>query len=67
MTVLFVCVQSTQRVMWSTVSLPNHTFTGQAQPSKWSTSIVDILSPETDICPSRINGRERMTIENIDQ
>ena len=47
-------------VMSSAVSLPNHTFTGQAL-----TSIVHILSPETDNCPSWISGRERMTVENI--
>ena len=29
------------------------------------TSIVHILSPETDKCPSWISGRERMTVENI--
>ena len=40
--------QSTQWVMLSAVSLPNHTFTGQAQSSKRLTSIVHILSPETD-------------------
>ena len=28
-------------------------------------SIVHILSPETDNCPSWISGRERMTVENI--
>ena len=38
---------------WSrAVSLPNHTFTGQAQSSKRLTSIVHILSPEADNCPS---------------
>ena len=46
-------------VMSSAVSLPNHTFT------KRLTSIVNILSPETDNCPSWISGRERMTVENI--
>ena len=54
---LFVCVE----VLWpsqpngvisSVVSLPNHTFTGQAQSSKLLTSNVHILSPETDNCPS---------------
>ena len=52
-------------VMSCTVSLPNHTFTGQAWSSKRLTSIVHILSPETDNCPSWISGKERMTIENI--
>ena len=33
--------------------------------SKRLTSIVHILSPETDNCPSWISGRERMTVENI--
>ena len=28
--------------------LPNHSFTGQAQYSKWLTSIVHMHSPETD-------------------
>ena len=28
-------------------------------------SVVQILSPETDNCPSWISGKERMTIENI--
>ena len=35
-------------VMSSAVSLPNHYFTGQAQSTKRLTSIVHILSPETD-------------------
>ena len=52
-------------VMSSAVSLPNHTFTGQTKSSKQFTSIVHILSPETDNCPSWISGRERMTVENI--
>ena len=51
--------------MSSAVSLPNHTFTGQAYSSKRLTSIVHILSPETDNSPSWISGRERMTVENI--
>ena len=52
-------------VMSSAVSLPNNTFTGQSYSSKWLTSIVHILSSETDNCPSWISGRERMTLENI--
>ena len=39
-------------VMLSAVSLPNHTFTGQASSSQQLTSIVHIHSPETDNCPS---------------
>ena len=39
-------------VMSSAVSLPNPTFTGQVLSSNRSTSIVHILSPETDNCPS---------------
>ena len=39
-------------VMSSRVSLPNHMFTGQAYSSNRLTSIVHILSPETDNCPS---------------
>ena len=50
-------------VMLSTISLPNHTFTGQS--SKRLTSVVHILSPETDYCPSWISRREIMTVENI--
>ena len=54
---LFVCVEvlrptQPNGVMLSAVSLPNHTFTGQAKSSKRFTSIVHILSPETDNCPS---------------
>ena len=54
---LFVCVEvlrpsQPNRVMSSAVSLPNHTFTGQASSSKRLTSIVHIPSPETDNCPS---------------
>ena len=54
---LFVCVEVLRPsqpnwVMSSAVSLPNHTFTRQAQSSKWLTSIVHILSAETDNCPS---------------
>ena len=67
---LFVCVEvlrpsQPNGVMSSAVSLPNHTFTGQAQSSKRLTSTVHILTPETDNCPSWISGRERMTVENI--
>ena len=70
-TILYVFVVEVLRpsqpngVMSSAVSLPNHTFTGQAWSSKWLTSIVHILSPETDNCPSWISGRERMTVEII--
>ena len=54
---LFVCVEvllpsQPNGVMSSAVSLPNHTFTGQALSSKRLTSIVHIFSPETDNCPS---------------
>ena len=54
---LFVCVEvlwpsQPSGVMSSAVSLPNHTFTGQTSSSKRLTSIVHILSPETDNCPS---------------
>ena len=52
-------------VMSSAVSLPSHTVTRQAWSSKRLTSIVHILSRETDNCPSWISGRERMTAENI--
>ena len=61
---LFVCVEVLQPrqpngVMSSTVSLPNHTFTGQALSTKQLTSIVYILSPETDNCPlESAEGRE---------
>ena len=48
---MFVCVEvlrpsQPNGVMSSAVSLPNHTFTGQALSSKRLTSIVHILSPE---------------------
>ena len=54
---LFVCVKvlwpsQPNGVMSSMVSLPNHTFTGQAWSSKQLTSIVHILLSETDNCPS---------------
>ena len=54
---VFVCIEVLRAsqpngVMSSAVSLPNHKFTGQAQSSKRLTSIVHILSPETDNCPS---------------
>ena len=42
-----------------------HTFTRKAYSSKRLTSILHILSPETDNCPSWISGSERMTVENI--
>ena len=50
---VFVCVEvlrpsQPNGVMSSAVSLPNHTFTGQAQSSKRLTSIVYILSPENE-------------------
>ena len=52
----FVCVEvlrprQPNGVMSSAVSLPNYTFIGQAKSSKRLTSIVHILSPETDNCP----------------
>ena len=51
---LFVCVEflrpsQPNGVMSNAVSLPNHTFTGQALSSKRLTSIVHILSPETGL------------------
>ena len=66
--VLFVCVEVSRPsqpngVMPSAVSLPNHTFTGQALSSKRLTSIVHIPLSETDNCPSWIRGRERTTVE----
>ena len=51
-------------VMSSVVSLPSHTFTEQAS-SKQLTSIVHILSPETDNFPSWISRKESMTVGNI--
>ena len=39
-------------VMLSADSLPYHTFTEQALSSKWLTSIVHILLPESNNCPS---------------
>ena len=55
--------QSTNGVMSRLVSLSNHTLTGRASSSKRLSSIVCILSSETDNCPSRISGRERKTVE----
>ena len=54
---MFVCVEVLQPsqpngVMSSAVRLPNHTFTAQALSSKRLTSIVHILSIETDKCAS---------------
>ena len=48
--ICFVCVEVSQPsqpngVMSSAVSLPYHSFTGQALSSKWLTSIVHILLP----------------------
>ena len=60
-----VCVEVLRPSQPNGVSLPNHTFTGQAKFSTVLTNIVHILSPETDNFPSWISGRERMTIENI--
>ena len=56
-TYMFVCVKvlwpsQPNGVMSEAVSLPNHTFTGQAYSSTWLSSIVHILSPETYNCPS---------------
>ena len=53
----FVCVEvlrpsQPNGAMSSAVGLLNHTFTGQVLSSKRITSIVRILSPETDNCPS---------------
>ena len=70
----FVCVcvevlqpSQSNRVMLSTVSLPNHTFTGCAKSSKRLTSslVLCILLPETDTCPPWISRRERMNIDSI--
>ena len=38
---------------------------GRLSPLSGLTSIVHILLPETDNCPSWISGRKRITIENI--
>ena len=62
---LFVCVEVLQPsqpngVMSSAVSYLTTPFTGQAWSSKRLTSIVHILSPETDNYPSCISGRERI-------
>ena len=56
-TIVFVCVENfrlsqSSEVTSNAVSLPNQAFTGQAKSSYWLTSIVHILSPETDNCPS---------------
>ena len=69
---LYVCVELLQPsqpngVMSSMVSLPNNTFTGLRgfESSKWLTSIVHIIYPEIDNCPSSISWRYRLTLENI--
>ena len=59
--VLFVCVEVLQPskpngVMSSVVSLPNHTFTGQAYSSKRLISIVHIPLPETGFIPAYSTG-----------
>ena len=56
-TLVWFCVEvlrpsQPNMVMSSAFSLPNHTFTGQAESSKRLISIVHILLPETDNCPS---------------
>ena len=51
-------------LMSSAASLPNHTLSGLDESSKRLTSIVLILSPLTDNCPSWISGRARLTVEN---
>ena len=56
---LFVCIQVLRpsqpiRVMQSAVSLPNQTIS-------WAGSVVHILSPKTDNCPSCISGKEAFT------
>ena len=61
---LIVCVEVLQPsqpngVMSSAVSLPNHTFTGQALSSKRLTSIVHIVSPKlTTALLESAEGRE---------
>ena len=61
---VFVCVEVLQPsqpngVMLSAVSLPNHTFTGQALSSKQLTSIVHILSQKlTTALLESVEGRE---------
>ena len=66
----FVCVEVLRRsqpngVMSSAVSLPKHTFTGQALSSKWLTSIVHILSPEKVLLISSHNLRFMQKKKNI--
>ena len=61
---MFVCTAVLQPsqpngVMLNTVSLPNHTFIGQALSSKQLTSTVHILSPEmTTTHLESVEGRE---------
>ena len=64
---VFLCwVFTTHSTQWGHVERSQlTTFSGQAKSSKRLTSVVLILSPETDNCPSWINRRERMTMENI--
>ena len=65
---LFVCVvvflwpSRPNGVMLIAISLPNQL--GRLSPLS-VTSVVHILSPETDNCPSWISWRKRITAENI--
>ena len=45
-------------VVSSAVSLPNHTFTWQTLSSKRLTSIVHILSPETELTTALLGSAE---------
>ena len=60
----FVCVEvlrpsQPNAVMSSVVSLPNHTFTGQAKSSKWLTSIVQFFRQKlTTALLESMEGRE---------
>ena len=51
--------------MSSAVSLPNYTFTGQAESSKRLTCIVHILSPETDNSAEGKNDRRKYFMINL--
>ena len=68
---LFVCVEvlrpsQPNGVMSSAVSLPNHTFTGQALSSKRLTSIVHILSPENNQFLTELSARSMSKFSFLD-
>ena len=65
-TIIKRLVSSAKRRMFEPISVTiSLMYNKNNKGSKRLSSIVHILSPETDNCPSWISGRERMTVENI--